>query len=227
MVVVHPLKSYKGFAVTSWILFVVTCLVAIVPVIGFATWLVAFAVIPLIIVFAIIILTRGGTVQGIMLIIAAVLVMPAFLLIAPLASTLLLGGSIVAVENTQEKQIMENLRNIAAAKAQSGAAAGSIVSMADLTQYLPGKTIKAVVGESYDPQPIGQAPTAMLPTGKSLGSHKAGEVITADSTASPETPNSPAATGDSPIGASTPEPSPSTEESTPEPSASSGFHEGG
>ena len=60
-------KSYKGMAITSWILMIVTCLLSIIPVIGFATWVIAFVVIPLVIIFGIVILTRGGTGQGIFL----------------------------------------------------------------------------------------------------------------------------------------------------------------
>jgi hypothetical protein len=80
--------------------------------------------------------------------------------------------------------------------------------MANLTQYLGGKEIKAVVGETYDPQSIGQAPTAALPAGKSLGDHKAGEAITESSAAA----TSPAAaTGASPAAESTATPTPEEE----------------
>lgn len=97
------------------------------------------------------------------------------------------------------------------------------MSMADLTQYLPGKTIKAVVGESYNPQPIGQAPTATLPAGKTLGEHKAGEVITAE----PAVDSGAALPDGPPTGTSTPEDSASAPESAPEPSASAGFQTDG
>jgi hypothetical protein len=192
-------------AITSWILMILTCLLAVVPVIGFASWVIAFVVIPLVIIFAIVILTRGGTGQGIFLLICSVILMPAFLFLAPVVSTLVLGASISAQETAQENQIVANLNKIDSAKSkwasETGAAAGATVNMSDLTKYLGGEEIKIVVGETYDPRPVGQEPAAKLPAQKSLSSHKAGEEITASSA----------------------KPAPSTQESTsasPSPSAS-------
>jgi hypothetical protein len=185
----QPAKRYTGLAVTSWILIILTCLLSIIPVIGFATWLLAIIVVPLTLVFAIIILTRGGKGQGIVLIIASVILMPGFLLIAPVVSTLVLGASISAQESAQEKQIIANLNKIASAKAQwaekSSEAPGTAVTMAELKTYLDGKEVKVVVGEIYDPKPVGEAPAAKLPADKSLAGHKKGEEITAES-ASPK-----------------------------------------
>jgi hypothetical protein len=175
-------------AITSWILMILTCLLAVVPVIGFASWVIAFVVIPLVIIFAIIILTRGGTGQGIFLLICSVILMPAFLFLAPVVSTLVLGASISAQETAQENQIVANLNKIDSAKSkwasETGAAAGAAVTMIDLTKYLGGTEVKAVVGETYDPHPVGEAPSAKLPASKSLAGHKAGEEITAASSSS-------------------------------------------
>jgi cytoskeletal protein RodZ len=201
-----PVKSYKGMAITSWILIFLTCLIAVVPVIGFGTWLAALVVVPLTLIFAIVILTRGGKAQGILLILASVIFMPAFLLIAPFVSTILLGASINAQEQAQEKQIIGNLDRIDTAKktwaSETSAAAGTAVTMTELTKYLGGQEIKPVVGESYNPHPVGEAPVAKLPATKSLASHKAGEEITA--------------TASSPISAA----SPVSESPSPSPSAS-------
>jgi hypothetical protein len=179
-----PAKSYKGMAITSWILMVITCGIAIVPFIGFASWVIAFVVIPLVIIFAIVVLTRGGTAQGIILLIAAIVLMPGWLFLAPILSTAVWIGN----EQTQEHQIVANLNAIDTAKTQwateTGAAAGAAVTMIDLTKYLGGTEVKAVVGETYDPHPVGEAPSAKLPASKSLAGHKAGEEITAASSSS-------------------------------------------
>jgi hypothetical protein len=202
----QPVKKYTGFAVTSWILIILTCLFSIIPVIGFATWVFALIVVPLTVIFAIIILTRGGKAQGIFLLIASIILMPCFLLIAPVVSTLVLGVTVSAQEQAQEKQIVGNLEKIAAAKSQwaekSSGAAGTTVTLAELTQYLNGKEIKTVVGEVYDPKPVGEAPAAKLPATKSLAGHKAGEEITAS-----PAPAKPAAAAEE-----SPSPSPSEEE---------------
>jgi hypothetical protein len=196
-----PAKSYKGMAVTSWILIIITGLLAIIPVLGYISLLMVWIIAPLVIIFAIIILTRGGTGQGIFLILLAILLIP-WSFLAPTVSTLLLGASINTHEQAQEKQIVVNLDSIATAKSQfavdTGAASGSAVTMTELTKYLGGNAIKPIVGETYDPHAIGEAPTAKLPANKSLASHKAGEEITATSASAPVSSTEPAATSPSP-----------------------------
>jgi hypothetical protein len=195
-----PAKSYKGMALTSWILIIATGLLAIVPVLGYVSLLLVWIIAPLVIIFAIVILTRGGTGQGIFLILLAILLVP-WSFLAPTVSTLVLGASISAQETAQESQIIANLTRIDAAKTQwateTSASAGTAVTMTELTKYLNGQEIKAIVGESYDPKPVGEAPAAKLPAAKSLASHKAGEEITANSTRAPAS-TAPAAASPSP-----------------------------
>ena len=171
-------------AITSWILILVTGLLAIVPVLGYVSLLIVWIVAPLVIIFAIIILTRRGTGQGIFLILLAILLIP-WSFLAPTISTLLLGASLSAQETAQEKQIVANLGKIDTAKTQwatdTSASNGAAVTMTELAKYLGGQEIKPVVGETYDPHPVGESPTAKLPANKSLASHKAGEEITAAS----------------------------------------------
>jgi len=178
----QPVQSYKGMAVASWILLGLTALLSIVPVLGFAAWILAFIVIPLALVLAIVILTRGGKTQGILILVTSVVVLPVFILVASLASTLILGAAVSEREKTQEKQIMENLRALSEAKAkwvkQTKVTDGTKVTVAGLTLYLDGKEVKSIAGEIYDPKPVGQEPTATLPATKSLGSHTKGAVMT-------------------------------------------------
>ena len=204
-----PAKSYKGMAITSWILIAVTCLLAVVPVIGFATWVIALVVVPLTLIFAIVTLTRGGKAQGILLILASIIFMPCFLLVAPLVSTLLLGAKISAQETAQEHQIVDNLNKIDTAKqmwaTETSASTGAAVTMTQLTKYLGGSDIKPIVGETYDPHPVGEAATAKLPANKSLGTHKAGEEITSSPPASSSSSSS-ATSETSPSASPTPTP---------------------
>jgi hypothetical protein len=182
-IVPQPVQSYKGMAVASWILLGLTALLSIVPVLGFAAWILAFIVIPVAFILAIVILTRGGKTQGILILVTSVVVLPVFILVASLASTLILGAAVSEREKTQEKLIMENLRALSDAKAkwvaQTRVQDGTKVTVAGLRLYLDGKEVKSIVGEVYDPRPVGQDPTATLPATKSLGNHKNGEVITA------------------------------------------------
>jgi hypothetical protein len=177
----QPVQSYKGMAIASWILLGLTTLLSIVPVLGFAAWFLAFIVIPVAFILAIVILTRGGKAQGILILITSVVVLPVFILVASLASTLILGASVSEREKTQVKLIVENLRTLSNAKAkwiaQTKVTDGTKVTVAGLTGYLDGKKVKSIVGEIYDPRPVGQEPTATLPVTKSLGSHKKGAVL--------------------------------------------------
>ena len=179
----QPVQSYKGMVVTSWILLGLTALLSIVPVLGFGAWLLACLVVPIAFILAIVILTRGGKTQGVLILVTAVVVLPVFILVASLASTLILGAAVSEHEKTQEKQIIENLRALTDAKAkwikQTKVPDGTKVTVAGLTAYLDGREIKAIVGEAYDPRPVGQEPIATLPATKSLASHKKGAVLTA------------------------------------------------
>jgi hypothetical protein len=179
----QPVQNYTGMAVVSWILLGFTALLSIVPVLGFAAWFLAFIVIPVAFVLAIVILTRGGKTQGILILVTSVVVLPVFILVASLTSTLILGATVSEREKRQEKRIIENLRTLSEAKAkwvaQTKVTNGTKVTVAGLALYLDGKEVKSIVGETYDPKPVGQEPTATLPATKSLASHKKGEVLTA------------------------------------------------
>ena len=191
-----PVQSYKGMAVTSWILLGLTALLSIVPVLGFGAWLLACIVVPVAFILAIVILTRGGKTQGVLIMVTALVVLPVFVFVASLSSTLILGAAVSEREKTQEKQIIENLRALSDAKAkwvrQTSVADGTKVTVAGLSAYLDGREIKAIVGETYDPKPVGQDPTATLPSTKSLASHAKGAVLTASgSSPAIETSSSP------------------------------------
>ena len=66
---------------------VVICLIALIPAVGLLTWFIAFPVLVATFVLGIIALTRGGTLQGVLILLVSVIAAPVFLLIAPMAST--------------------------------------------------------------------------------------------------------------------------------------------
>lgn len=212
----RPAQSYSGMAITSWILIGLTALLSIVPVLGFGAWLLAFVVIPVVLILAIVVLSRGGTGQGIFLLITALILLPGFIFVAPLASTLILGASVSEHEKTQEKQIMDNLAKVSDAKAkwvaQTNAADGATVTMSALTIYLGGKDLKPIVGETYNPMPVGQDPTATLPATKSLAAHEKGAVLSAGSSITVPSPSARTEPSDSDTSDETTSPSPTPEE---------------
>jgi hypothetical protein len=171
--------SYKTMARVGWILLGATLLISCIPILGCGAWILVWPVALTAIILGIIVMSRGGTGQGIGLIVAAIILVP-LAAIVPIFSTAVFGDK---QERQNEKQIMENLRTIDGAKGQwvtaTKAANGADVTMANLTSYLTGKEIKPVVEERYDPAPVGQVPTATLPASKSLGGFKKGEALTA------------------------------------------------
>jgi hypothetical protein len=173
-----PKAAYKTPARIGWVLLGVTLIMSCIPILGCGTWILVWPVAIAAIVLGIVVMTRGGTGQGIGLIVASIVLVPLALL-APIFSTALLGNK---QERQYETQIMENLRTIDGAKGQwtktTQAPAGLEVTMVNLTTYLSGREIKPVVEERYDPSPVGQPPTATLPANKSLGGFKAGEALT-------------------------------------------------
>lgn len=180
-IVQRPASSYRTLAVVSWILLGVTLVISVIPFVGCGSWIIVWPVAVAAIIMGIIVLTRGGTVMGALIILGAILIVPLSFLgqFASLALVSQLSG-----DRKYETQIKENLRMLELAKTQFGtdtkAADGTPLTMANLTSYLSGKEIKPVVGEQYDPRPMGEAPTATLPATKTLGKFKGGDVLTAD-----------------------------------------------
>ncbi|MEY2520396.1 MAG: domain 2 [Verrucomicrobiota bacterium] len=176
-----PASSYKTLTTVSWVLLGLTALVSLIPFVGCGAWVLGWAVAVAAIIMGILVITRGGTGQGIMIIVAGVLIVP-FALLGQFVSLAVFGSIAGKEDRKQETQIMENLRTLDTAKGQwvvaTSAKDKAPVTMANLTSYLSGKEVKPVVGEQYDPSPVGHPPTATLPSDKSLGSFKKGDVLT-------------------------------------------------
>jgi hypothetical protein len=176
-----PRGDYKTLSLVSWVLLGLTFFISFIPFLGCGSWILAWPVAVAAIIMGIIVLTRGGTLQGILIILAGVLIVPLSFL-GQFASLALFGGT---VDRQQQTQVLGNLRAIESAKgqyvAQTNAAVGAPVTMANLTSYLTGREIKPAVEEQYDPKPVGLVPIATIPIGKTLGKFKAGDVVTAAS----------------------------------------------
>jgi hypothetical protein len=232
-----PKGGYKTLSLVSWVLLGLTFFISFIPFLGCGSWILAWPIAVAAIIMGIIILTRGGTMQGILIILAGVLIVP-LSLFGQFASLAVFGG---AVDRQQQTQVLGNLRAIESAKsqyvAQTNAALGAPVTMANLTSYLTGREIKPVVGEQYDPKPVGLVPIAKIPEGKTLGKFKAGDSVSASdlekslasssaftwvfSKTSPAPSASPLTTPKAAASASpTPSPRPSPPSSSPSPSVS-------
>jgi len=84
-----PQQSYRALVITSWVLIGITCLLAFVPILGCATWIIAGPVLLTTVILAIVTLTRGGTVAGVGLLLMSIFVAPVIVIFAPIFSSAL------------------------------------------------------------------------------------------------------------------------------------------
>jgi hypothetical protein len=86
-------SACSGPARAGWILLFVTCGLSAVPFVGFGAWLIAGPVLLTTFILSIIVLSRGGTVQGLNLLVMTIIGAPLFISIAPVISSLVGLGS--------------------------------------------------------------------------------------------------------------------------------------
>ena len=83
-----PLQSPPtGLVIASWLMIGVTCLVSLIPGVGFLTWLIAAPILLVTFVLGIVALNKGATTQGILILLASVIAAPVFLFVAPILTT--------------------------------------------------------------------------------------------------------------------------------------------
>jgi hypothetical protein len=99
----HESRPYKKVVWTCWVLILMTCMLSLIPLLGFSAWFFAIPVFIATFVMAIIILTRGGTLQGILLLVTSITIGPVFVFCAPwVVSSLGMLGIIVAAKELPE-----------------------------------------------------------------------------------------------------------------------------
>ena len=80
-------QDYKGAALAAWIILGLLCFVAMIPAIGLLTWFVAIPILVITFIIGIVVLSKGGTLSGVLILLASLIVVPAFVMIAPVVST--------------------------------------------------------------------------------------------------------------------------------------------
>ena len=89
-----PANPAKGVIIASWVMIGVSCVASMIPVLGFAVWLVAGPILLITFILGIVVLAKGGTLQGILILLASLIGAPACILVFPIVSSLLgLGGA--------------------------------------------------------------------------------------------------------------------------------------
>jgi hypothetical protein len=90
-----PPKNPGSVIRASWILLALCCLGSLLPGIGFLVWVIVIPVLFVTLILGILAISRGGTVQGILILIASLIAVPIFVFIAPIITT---GAAIEASE---------------------------------------------------------------------------------------------------------------------------------
>ena len=80
-------RHYASLIFTSWKLIGLACLISIVPVFSSATWFIAGPILFISLVMGIIVLSRGGTVPGLIIVLISVVTAPICIAVAPLLSS--------------------------------------------------------------------------------------------------------------------------------------------
>jgi hypothetical protein len=83
--------GYGNLVLISGVLLGFTALLSVIPIVGCITWVMFIPVFITTVILGVLTLQRGGTTPGILILIASVVVLPLFTLIAPIATTALLG----------------------------------------------------------------------------------------------------------------------------------------
>ncbi len=84
--------AYRTPANAGWILICITCGVSLIPFLGFGAWLLAIPLLLVAFILAIVVLSRGGTAEGLLLLFASFLGAPLFIAIAPFVSVGFVAG---------------------------------------------------------------------------------------------------------------------------------------
>lgn len=96
-------QNYKGAALAAWIILGLLCAFAMIPAIGLLTWFFAIPILVITFIIGIVVLSKGGTFQGVLILLASLIVVPAFLMVAPIVMTTVFAAFAV------ESDLIENM----------------------------------------------------------------------------------------------------------------------
>ena len=101
--------SYSGLSLTSWLFVGIFAVLAVVPFLGFLGWILVWPVMLVVVILAIMILTRGGTAQGIVLILISIFVLPFWAFFAPVISSVIASPAIEEHEDPGIDNLLEGV----------------------------------------------------------------------------------------------------------------------
>jgi uncharacterized membrane protein len=113
-------KDYKGAVIGSWVMISLTCLVALIPGVGFLTWFIGVPILLITFILGIIVLSKGGTMQGVVILLMSLIVAPIFLMVAPILTTSLFIGAGADTGANVESEVLDSDLDLEAQEALPG-----------------------------------------------------------------------------------------------------------
>ena len=89
----------------------VTCLISLIPGVGFLTWIVAAPILLVTFIMGIITLNKGKTLQGVSILLASLIAAPLFLVLAPIVTTVATAAGTTATAVSMDNQASSPIRH--------------------------------------------------------------------------------------------------------------------
>ena len=134
MIMDSTTSNTRSPIIASWILLIATSVLAIVPFIGFLTWVIGVVSVLILIVLGIVVISKGATWNGIFILMASLLVMPVIIFVGPIISSLIAGAVLddpdsdppPAIEGAAEETAIESAVETPAAEQKAPAASDEV-----------------------------------------------------------------------------------------------------
>lgn len=102
-------NNWSSPAKASWIILFLACAAAVVPLFGFSSWMVAGPLLLIVFILTIVVITRGGTGHGIVILLSTLIAPLLFIMIAPFISPFFGRGGVGAGLNYHAKESMHEV----------------------------------------------------------------------------------------------------------------------
>ena len=80
-------SEVRSSVVASWVLLGITCLVSLIPCLGFLSWILGSATILIAVILGVVVITKGSPWHGTFILLASFLVVPVFIFFAPIVTS--------------------------------------------------------------------------------------------------------------------------------------------
>ncbi len=122
-------SEVRSAVIAGWVLLAVTCGISLIPFLGFVAWVLGSVTIVIAIILGIVAISKGGTWHGVFILLASLIGVPVFILIAPFVTTMLTGAALESgkeqVEGEVSVEVLDDSGGVEAGDSESQAATGS------------------------------------------------------------------------------------------------------